>query len=88
MKVFGCLCFSTNTIPHKTKFDSRAIKCCFSGYNQGQKAYKLYDVNEERIIMSRDLKFYETLFPFKTTEPSSQIEKPIPQSMIEEDTLH
>lgn len=35
-KVFGCLCFATNTIPHKTKFESSIIPCCFIGYNQGQ----------------------------------------------------
>lgn len=48
IKVFGCLCFAANTIPHKTKFESRASICCFIGYNQGQKAYKLYDLNEKK----------------------------------------
>ena len=38
LKVFGCLCFATNTIPHKTKFDSRSTMCCFIGYSSGQKA--------------------------------------------------
>ncbi|KAL0401780.1 UNVERIFIED_CONTAM: Retrovirus-related Pol polyprotein from transposon RE1 [Sesamum latifolium] len=40
MKAFGCLCFASNTNPHKSKFDPRAIQCGFIGYIQGQKDYK------------------------------------------------
>ena len=65
LRVFGCLCVATNTKPHKTKFESRAIKCCFIGYNQGQKAFKLYDLQEQKILMSRDVVFYEEVFPYK-----------------------
>lgn len=38
--------------------------CCFLGYNPGQKAYKLYDLTDKKIIMSRDVIFYESIFPF------------------------
>lgn len=48
LKIFGCLCFATNVIPHKNKFAPRAIMCCFIGYNPGQKAYKLYDPEAKR----------------------------------------
>lgn len=44
---------ATNVIPHKTKFKSRVIMCCFHGYNQFQKAYKLYDLTDKKIVMSR-----------------------------------
>lgn len=44
-KVFGCLAYATNTKPHKTKFESRAIPSVFIGYAQNQKAYKLYDIH-------------------------------------------
>lgn len=65
LKIFGCLAFATNVIPHKSKFESRAIMCCFLGYNPCQKAYKLYDLTNKKIIMSRDVVFYENHFPFK-----------------------
>lgn len=32
LKVFGCLCFATNTSSAKTKFDTRASHCVFLGY--------------------------------------------------------
>lgn len=75
LKVFGCLCFATNTIPHKTKFEKRATMCCFIGYNHGQKAYKLYDLQDKKIIMSRDVIFYESLFPYKSIKENSSGEK-------------
>ena len=42
--------------------------CCFIGYNYGEKAYKLYDLKEKKIIMSRDVIFYESLFPYKNAK--------------------
>lgn len=39
--------------------------CCFIGYNLGQKAHKLHDLQEKKIIMSRDVIFHESLFPLK-----------------------
>lgn len=36
--------------------------CCFIGYNQRKKAYKLYDLEEKKVIMSRDVVFYEDIF--------------------------
>ena len=74
LKVFGCLCFATNTIPHKKKFEARATMCCFIGYNFCQKAYKLYDLQEKKIIMSRNMVFYESIFPFKSDKGNSQSE--------------
>ncbi|KAL4554948.1 hypothetical protein LXL04_037557 [Taraxacum kok-saghyz] len=86
LKVFGCLCFATNVTPHKTKLESRAAMCCFIGNNQGQKAYKLYDLNEKKNIMSRDVVFYETLFPFKNNIDHLLAEVPIVQHMNDEDS--
>lgn len=31
LKTFGCLCYATNTNPHKDKFTERAHKCIFVG---------------------------------------------------------
>ncbi|KAK4397721.1 Retrovirus-related Pol polyprotein from transposon RE1 [Sesamum angolense] len=34
LRTFGYLCFATNVLPHKDKFDYRASKCVFIGYSQ------------------------------------------------------
>nr|GME09251.1 Retrovirus-related Pol polyprotein from transposon TNT 1-94 [Ipomoea batatas] len=37
----------------------------------GQKAYRLYDLDSQKILVSRDVIFYETIFPFKNDSTSS-----------------
>ncbi|KAL0386160.1 UNVERIFIED_CONTAM: Copia protein [Sesamum radiatum] len=66
MKTFGCLCFASNVHPHKSKFDQRAFKSVFIGYVHGQKAFKLYDIDNKKIIISRDVVFHEAIFPYKS----------------------
>ncbi|GJV69522.1 putative RNA-directed DNA polymerase [Tanacetum coccineum] len=40
-------------------------KCVFIGYSSVKKAYKLFSLDNRRVLFSRDVKFYETVFPFK-----------------------
>lgn len=65
LNVFGCLCYATNTKPHKDKFDLRAFKCIFIAYVPGCKAYKLFDLQSNNICISRDIILHENIFPFK-----------------------
>ncbi|KAL0434330.1 UNVERIFIED_CONTAM: Retrovirus-related Pol polyprotein from transposon TNT 1-94 [Sesamum latifolium] len=77
MRVFGCLCYATNTNPHKTKLSPRASRCVFLGYTSGQKGYKVYDLLSHSYFVSRDL-FYESSFPFASDDPTSHTHCPIP----------
>lgn len=64
LRVFGCLCFAT-TLNNCDKFSSRSVKCILIGYSDGKKGYKLYSLEHKTILYSRDVKFYENIFPFK-----------------------
>lgn len=57
IKCFGCLCFATIVKPKRDKF---AL-----GFVQGQKGYKLFDVEEEKVLVSRHVIFKEKIFPFE-----------------------
>lgn len=63
LKVFSCLCYAYN-FQRNSKFDSRGIKCVLLGYPMGKKAYKLFDLEENKYIVNRDVLFFEDDFPF------------------------
>lgn len=63
LRVFGCLYFAT-VLHNLDKFKPRSQKCVFIGYANSQKGYKLYSLETKTVIYSRDVKFYENVFPF------------------------
>lgn len=83
---FGCLCYITNTYPHKTKFDERAFECIFLGYLPGYKAYKTYNLKTHKVYIIRDVIFYETIFPYTETPPLSHC--PLPISDLVDDNIN
>lgn len=71
LRTYGCLCCATNTTPHKDKFAPRAFKCLFLGYSFGKKAYRVYDLTTHKVFDSRDVQFYEDIFPFSSQTSDS-----------------
>lgn len=58
-KVFGCLCYSHISKDERQKLDSKSIMCVFLGYSSESKAYRVYDLNRKKTILTRDVIFNE-----------------------------
>lgn len=58
LKSFGCVCFvKTNPIV-RDKFMEKAQSCIFIGCPYDHKAYKLLNLQTNKILVSRDVKFF------------------------------
>nr|GEV51578.1 putative reverse transcriptase, RNA-dependent DNA polymerase, Gag-polypeptide of LTR copia-type [Tanacetum cinerariifolium] len=59
------LYFLNTVLNNSDNFSSRSENPMFVGYSFDKKGYKLYSLESKKIFYSRDVKFYETVFPFK-----------------------
>ncbi|XP_016473358.2 uncharacterized protein LOC107795270 [Nicotiana tabacum] len=66
LREFGCLCYASN-LPKGDKFTARAKRVVLVGYSETQKSYRLYDLENKRVFVSRDMVFKEHVFPFEKT---------------------
>ncbi|KAJ8892258.1 hypothetical protein PR048_004838 [Dryococelus australis] len=55
----------TATLVKDKKLQSRAEECILLGFQEGLKAYSLWNLNREKIIVSKDVVFKEDVFSFK-----------------------
>jgi len=73
LKSFGCLCYAATLKRNKDKLQPRANPCIFIGYHFNQKSHKLFDLKVKKVIVSRDVVFYETIFLFHSLPHSLEI---------------
>ena len=56
LKIFGCLEF---VHIDNGKLEPRSKRCLFLGYKPSVKGYKLWDPEASKVVISRDVIFYE-----------------------------
>jgi histone deacetylase 1/2 len=72
-KVFGCACW-----PHIRPYNNRKLQfcskqCVFMGYSYLHKGYKCLHIPTNRLYISRDVVFDESVFPFSQTSSDSTL---------------
>ena len=71
LRTFGCACWP-NLRPYKSrKLRYRSKHCVFLGYSNFHKGFKCLDPDKGRIYISRDVVFYEHVFPFASLHPNA-----------------
>ncbi|KAL5578965.1 hypothetical protein UlMin_011407 [Ulmus minor] len=63
LRSFGCLCYVSTLLSKRDKFSVRSRACVFVGYPFGMKAYKLLDLESNKV----------NIFPLASKAPSSDI---------------
>ena len=85
LRVFGCTVYAHIEKDERSKLDSKARKCILLGYGAETKGYRLYDVEKERVIHSRNVVFEESklgIAEMEQKEPEKrlvELEKPDPE---------
>jgi Reverse transcriptase (RNA-dependent DNA polymerase)/gag-polypeptide of LTR copia-type/GAG-pre-integrase domain/Integrase core domain len=60
IKIFGCNAYAHIQDDERKKVDMKASRCMHVGYDESRKAYRVYDVDEKKLIVSRDVTFDES----------------------------
>ncbi|CAJ2639943.1 unnamed protein product [Trifolium pratense] len=59
LRVFGCIAYAHVPDQLRKKLDDKGERCIFFGYSPNSKAYKLYNPETKKVIISRDVTFDE-----------------------------
>ena len=60
MRVFGCRAYVLTPKEKRLKWDPKSRVGVFVGYEEVSKAYRVYDIDAQRVVISRDVTFDES----------------------------
>ncbi|KAF1314476.1 Copia protein, partial [Globisporangium splendens] len=61
MRVFGCLAYVLTPKEKRLKWDPKSRPGLFMGYEEPSKAYRVYDIEGNKVVVSRDVNFDEAV---------------------------
>ncbi|KAK9666335.1 hypothetical protein RND81_14G178000 [Saponaria officinalis] len=67
LRIIGCLAYAH--MKTDDKFEPRTVKCVMLSYPFAQKGYRLYDLTNHKIILSRHVIFKKHILPYVSTPP-------------------
>ena len=88
MRVFGCLVHVLTPREKRLKWDPKSRTGFFMGYEETSKAYRVYDIETGKVVISRDVTFDEQTFGIKQEEKNDveiEIMKGIEDIVIEDE---
>lgn len=74
LKIFGCKAMVWLPEQKRKKLDSKAFECIYLRYSSDAKAYRLYDTNKRKIVISRDVVFLENEKLTNDTIPNTSLD--------------
>ena len=57
--MFECPAYAQITGEQRSKLDVKSRQCIFLGYHKEVKGFKLWDLKANKVVISRDVIFYE-----------------------------
>lgn len=61
MRAFGCLAYVLTLRELRTKWDPKARPALFMGYEESSKAYRVFDIEGDKVVINRDVNFDEAV---------------------------
>ena len=61
LKIFGRICYYHVPEPKRSMLDSRAQKCILIGYGTSTKGYRIFCLQTNKVVLSRNVKFDEMI---------------------------
>ncbi|CAI5478933.1 unnamed protein product [Closterium sp. Yama58-4] len=84
LRTFGCTCYYHVPDATRTKLEAKARVAMYLGPSADHKGWRVWDLEHGKLVVSRDVVFYEDTFPSKSTTVPSVIIVPPPLDAADE----